>query len=341
MRRRPARVKSSPRDAPAANATSCPRRSSSSPIAISWCTTPMLSTAQIKILMRPAVSRGVPGARRAWRRRMSPHPGLEAFTSPTTEVTDQSLAARLFAACDARANLPADICARIANASKVMARAFHLMRRVALDESPLLRLHDTIAAQACQFTSTSELAALVPPPHPIWTKLGALLVEVTNATAIEGAFVAGYRQLATLDRETATRLAAARTAHTTFYPYVLAALSPTFDPGPLASAVRNLMIAARTLGDLGSWKRDVATGRPSVVVAGLALVQPITTPAEQSRLYQQLVATGHLRGVVELATAHLQHARDACCASDDAPLVSLIAELEAKTLAVRDALPRG
>ncbi len=270
---------------------------------------------------------------------MSTDPGLHAFTSPTTDVTDHSLATRVFAACASRANLAQDVTTRLASASRILARAIHLMRRVALDESPLLRLHDTIAAHACQFEGAAQLAALIPPPHPVWTRLGALLVEITDAVAIEAAFAAGRRRLAELDRETAIELAAARTAHVALYPYALAALCPALDPEPLAAALRHLTIAAQTLNDLGSWKRDAAVGRPSLVVAGLELDEPIATPAAQQLLYRRLVMTGHLRSVVDLALTRLGLARDTCGEPADHMLVTVIAELEAHALAVRDALP--
>jgi hypothetical protein len=256
---------------------------------------------------------------------------LAPWTTPGGEQPPDShniYARMIWRLADRATGVPESDIAYVSEIARIFARSAYLMQRVAShDGDPQARAHDTMAAQICQLDATWRLARRVPAEHAVWQVLR------------DQAFVHGYRPLSSLHRAMAVELAGARNALARVCPHVLAALDPRFVPAPFDAAIHHICVALQALGDLRTWERDAASRRPSLVLAGLGLDALPTGPDALRALKLELIASGHLRGVLDLAADHLAIAREATADAPASRLATMLDELQQRVVAVRRLLP--
>jgi hypothetical protein len=208
----------------------------------------------------------------------------------------------------------------LAEVARLLARAVVLADRIADGDAPDTRIHDAMAAHACQVEGLARLARLVPGDHELWDTLRALVDEHARATLREHAPGGPSRDLtAVID------LAIGKNALARACPHALAALGG--DDAHLAAldlAVRELCIAVQALDDARDWREDAAAGRPSLVLA-----QPVRGIAEA------------IAGAIDLARDRLRAAAVLTAGFPGARWPGLLADLDARLIAARAAVPRA
>lgn len=181
------------------------------------------------------------------------------------------------------------------------------------DLDPSRLTGSVLRCEALQFEAYVTLAALFPPGSPFWCTLRALLAEYAGACLAERELVEGARPWTDLTRDEAERIARGKSCVIRMPVIAMGLLAGTDDRVPaLVRALDAYSVGVQMHDDVRDWKRDLATGFPSLLLVRALGRRPSAEdradPAFVRDVSRRIFYGGHVQAVLDLGRAEIESA---------------------------------